>query len=308
MGALLILVPAVVSLRADLRLREGFVVVVIGGPQKLVLSVNAPLLAMALGICRRAHPAWVREGRGDCGDPGVRHNAWCSVRLHRHSNRWVLGVGSLLELVLHSSRMLRSSCVSITGMRVELACRIILRIAVTSCIASFLSRSMTGVMHYARYDGGVSLLVDEANGVSSVLVGRGVSGDTLISSVRCLAHALNVPVMEVYVVCALFCAFLSGAAVAVPRRSPRRLPCGLHVAQIGLDVEGYRAQVSTLLARIGAVTTSLLTIPILLGAVTSTGNLIASTSKPTNITLYYWKVHQTYSQVCAMRRSRVSLT
>lgn len=38
-------------------------------------------------------------------------------------------------------------------------------------------------MHYARYDGGVSLLVDEANGVSSVLVGRGVSGNTLISSV-----------------------------------------------------------------------------------------------------------------------------
>jgi hypothetical protein len=80
------------------------------------------------------------------------------------------------------------------------------------------------------------------------------------------------------------------------------------VMQIGLDVEGYRAQVNTLLARIGAVTTSLLTIPILLGAVTSTGNLIASTSKPTNITLYYWKVHQTYSQVCAMRRSRVSVT
>lgn len=74
---------------------------------------------------------------------------------------------------------------------------------------------------------------------------------------------------------------------------------GLHVAQIGLDVEGHRTQVNTLLARIGAMTTSLLSIPVLLGAVARTGDLIASstTSKPSNITLYYWKVHQTYSQV-----------
>jgi hypothetical protein len=81
-------------------------------------------------------------------------------------------------------------------MRIELANRIILRMSVTSCIARFVYRTtMTGVMHYARYDGGVSLFVDEANGVSSesVLLGRGVSGDTLISSVRrCLAHALYV--------------------------------------------------------------------------------------------------------------------
>lgn len=89
----------------------------------------------------------------------------------------------------------------------------------------------------------------------------------------------------------------SGFAAEVPFD----LCCGLAL-QIGLDVEGYRTQVNTLLARIGAVTTSLLTIPILLSAVTDVGNLIASTSKPTNITLYYWKVHQTYSQVCAMRR------
>ena len=62
--------------------------------------------------------------------------------------------------------------------------------SVTSSIVRFVNRTMTGVMHYARYDGGVSLFVDEANGVSSVLLGRGVSGDTLISSVRrCLAHA-----------------------------------------------------------------------------------------------------------------------
>ena len=45
-------------------------------------------------------------------------------------------------------------------------------------------------MHYARYDGGVGLLVDEANGVSSVLVGRGVSGTTLISSVCAMHDAL----------------------------------------------------------------------------------------------------------------------
>lgn len=65
-------------------------------------------------------------------------------------------------------------------------------------------------------------------------------------------------------------------------------------------MEGYRTQVNVLLARIGAVTTSLLTIPILLGAVTDAGNLISSTSKPTNISLYYWQVHQTYSQVCGL--------
>ena len=87
-------------------------------------------------------------------------------------------------MVSHLASQGNASCA------LELANRIILRMSVTSCIARFVYRTMTGVMHYARYDGGVSLFVDEANGVSSVLLGRGVSGDTLISSVRrCLAHA-----------------------------------------------------------------------------------------------------------------------
>lgn len=66
MGALLIRVPVVVSLRADLRLREGLVVVVMGGlreseSQQLVLSVNlnALLLAMALWYLQAGPPCLV---------------------------------------------------------------------------------------------------------------------------------------------------------------------------------------------------------------------------------------------------------
>lgn len=76
---------------------------------------------------------------------------------------------------------------------------------------------MTGVMHYARYDGGVSLFVDEANGVSSVLLGRGVSGDTLISSVRrCLAHWHALYVSHQGSVCRMYLALrcLSGAPLS----------------------------------------------------------------------------------------------
>ena len=71
MGALLIRVPAVVSLRADLRLREGLVVVVMGGLRKsesqqlqVVLSVNLNALLLAMALCYlQAGPPWLVSRR-----------------------------------------------------------------------------------------------------------------------------------------------------------------------------------------------------------------------------------------------------
>ena len=71
MGALLIRVPVVVSLRADLRLREGLVVVVMGGLRKsesqqlqVVLSVNLNALLLAMALCYlQAGPPWLVSRR-----------------------------------------------------------------------------------------------------------------------------------------------------------------------------------------------------------------------------------------------------
>jgi hypothetical protein len=74
-GALLIRVPVVVqvSLRADLRLREGLVVVVMGGLRKpesesqqlqVVLSVNLNALLLAMALCYlQAGPPWLVSRR-----------------------------------------------------------------------------------------------------------------------------------------------------------------------------------------------------------------------------------------------------
>ena len=73
MGALLIQVPVAVqvSLRADLRLREGLVVVVMGGLRKsesqqlqVVLSVNLNALLLAMALCYlQAGPPWLVSRR-----------------------------------------------------------------------------------------------------------------------------------------------------------------------------------------------------------------------------------------------------
>ncbi len=41
-----------------------------------------------------------------------------------------------------------------------------------------------GSPYYARYDGGMDVAVDEANGVSSQLLGTAVGNDSILSSVR----------------------------------------------------------------------------------------------------------------------------